>query len=75
MQRGELVIRMPGNSLRDVELQALKLALDLTDGRVVRAAELLGITRHALRRKLDKHGLNDRRASSQPASLDCDAFI
>ncbi len=57
----EVVIRLPGSSLREIELQALRLALHLTGGRVVRAAELLGITRHALRRKLEKYGLNELR--------------
>jgi len=58
----ELVIRLPGSSLREIEIEALRLALKLSEGRVVRAAELLGITRHALRRKLEKFGLNDLRA-------------
>lgn len=71
-RRGELVIRLPGNSLREIELQALRLALELTDGRIVRAAELLGITRHALRRKLEKHGLNDLRRASQRPDDDSD---
>lgn len=57
----EIVIRMPGSSLREIEAQALKLALRLSGGRVVRASELLGITRHALRRKLEKFGLNGLR--------------
>ncbi len=58
----ELVIRLPGSSLREIEVQALRLALRLSGGRIVRASELLGITRHALRRKLEKFGLNDLRA-------------
>jgi DNA-binding NtrC family response regulator len=58
----ELVIRLPGSSLREIEIEALRLALKLADGRIVRASELLGITRHALRRKLEKFGLNDLRA-------------
>ena len=74
-RRGELVIRLPGNSLREIELQALRLALELTDGRIVRAAELLGITRHALRRKLEKHGLNDLRRTAQRTDDDDDAVI
>jgi len=73
-RRGELMIRLPGNSLREIELQALRLALELTDGRIVRAAELLGITRHALRRKLEKHGLNDLRRTAQRTDDD-DAYI
>jgi DNA-binding NtrC family response regulator len=59
--RAEIVIRLPGSSLREIELQALKLALKLTGGRVVRASELLGITRHALRRKIEKFGLEEMR--------------
>lgn len=61
----EVVIRMPGSSLREIELQALRLALRLTGGRVVRASELLGITRHALRRKIEKFGLEELRHSSR----------
>jgi DNA-binding NtrC family response regulator len=59
----ELVIRLPGSSLREIEIEALRLALRIADGRIVRASELLGITRHALRRKLEKFGLNDLRAT------------
>lgn len=61
----ELVIRLPGSSLREIEIEALRLALRLSEGRIVRASELLGITRHALRRKLEKFGLNDLRAPNQ----------
>lgn len=57
----ELVIRMPGSSLREIEMAALRLALKISGGRVVRASELLGITRHALRRKLEKFGLTELR--------------
>ena len=60
-EESELVIRLPGSSLREIEIQALRLALKLSGGRVVRASEMLGITRHALRRKLEKFGLNDLR--------------
>lgn len=59
---GELTVRLPGASLREIELEVLRLALQITRGRVVKTAELLGITRHALRRKLEKHGLGDLRA-------------
>ena len=59
---GELSIRFPGASLREIELRVLETVLRLTGGRVVRAAEILGITRHALRRKLEKHNLGDLRA-------------
>lgn len=61
----ELVIRLPGSSLREIEVQALRLALRMSGGRIVRASELLGITRHALRRKLEKFGLNDLRAPNE----------
>ena len=59
----EIVIRLPGSSLREIEIQALRAALKLSEGRIVKASELLGITRHALRRKLEKFGLNDLRAT------------
>jgi DNA-binding NtrC family response regulator len=65
----ELVIRLPGSSLREIEIEALRLALRLADGRIVRASELLGITRHALRRKLEKFGLNDLRAPGPEAEI------
>ncbi|GEM_PF-1295101 len=61
VDQAEVVIRLPGSSLREIEVQALRLALKLSGGRIVRASELLGITRHALRRKLEKFGLNDLR--------------
>jgi len=74
--QAEVVIRLPGSSLREIELQAIKLALRIASGRLVRASELLGITRHALRRKLEKYGLNDLRARPHPGSDDSDdAFI
>lgn len=57
----ELIIRLPGSSLREIELQAIRLSLKIAGGRLVRAAELLGITRHALRRKLEKYGLDNLR--------------
>jgi DNA-binding NtrC family response regulator len=60
-EQAEVVIRLPGSSLREIEVQALRLALRISGGRIVRASELLGITRHALRRKLEKFGLNDLR--------------
>lgn len=71
-----LVIRMPGSSLRDIELQAIRLALRIADGRLVRAADLLGVTRHALRRKLEKYGLQDLRTAprSEPTPPD-EGFI
>jgi hypothetical protein len=63
----EFVVRLPGVSLREVELGTLRLALDLADGRIIRAAELLGITRHALRRKLEKFGLHARHDGREDA--------
>ncbi len=57
---GVLHVRLPGASLREIEIKAIRLALELADGRIVRAAELLGITRHALRRKIDKFGVDAR---------------
>ena len=62
---GVLHVRLPGASLREIEVKAITLALQLADGRIVRAAELLGITRHALRRKIDKFGVATRPALVQ----------
>ncbi len=64
-------IRLPGSSLREIEIKAITLALRLADHRIVRAAELLGITRHALRRKIDKFGLSD----AQTEALDPETSI
>jgi len=71
-ESSELVIRMPGSSLREIEMAALRLALKISGGRVVRASELLGITRHALRRKLEKFGLTELRARFDNAESDLD---
>jgi DNA-binding NtrC family response regulator len=67
---GEVVIRLPGSSLRDIEHQAIRVALHLTNGRLGRAADLLGITRHALRRKLDKYGLAELRDVARDSNRD-----
>lgn len=69
----ELIIRLPGSSLREIEIEALRLALRLSDGRIVRASELLGITRHALRRKLEKFGLKEARGSGSEAEVEAEA--
>ena len=60
-----------GLSLREIEIKAITLALELADNRIVRAAELLGITRHALRRKIDKFGV----VQNESANLDPDGSI
>ncbi|MEE9382146.1 MAG: helix-turn-helix domain-containing protein [Nannocystaceae bacterium] len=65
----EIVIRLPGSSLREIEVQTLRLALKLSAGRIVRASELLGITRHALRRKLEKFGLNSLRQQYEHGAM------
>jgi DNA-binding NtrC family response regulator len=69
VEAGELLIRLPGSSLRDIELQVLRLALRLAGGRVVRASELLGITRHTLRRKLTKYGLRELQRTAPTARV------
>ncbi len=56
--RVEFSVQLPGQSLFEIEGRALSCALAAGGGRVVRTAEILGITRHALRRKLAKHGLS-----------------
>ena len=44
-------------NLNVLEKEAIERALRRADGNITRAAELLGITRFALYRKLDKLGL------------------
>ena len=44
-------------NLSILEKEAIERALRRADGNITRAAELLGITRFALYRKLDKLGL------------------
>lgn len=43
-------------NLRDAERRLCKMALE-TGGSIVEAAQLLGITRHALKRRIIKHGI------------------
>lgn len=52
-------IRLPpeGLSLEEVEITLIRQALDRAGGNKTRAAELLGLTRHTLLYRLEKHGL------------------
>jgi Fis family transcriptional regulator len=43
--------------LREVEEPLLKAVLDYTEGNQVRAADILGINRGTLRKKLRLHGI------------------
>ncbi len=47
-----------GLVLREVEQPLLKAVLDYTDGNQSRAADILGINRGTLRKKLKLHGLS-----------------
>lgn len=44
-------------NLEELERTAIRRALEQADGNLSAAAELLGITRYALYRKIDKHGI------------------
>lgn len=44
-------------NLEELERKAIRRALEQTNGSMQMAAELLGITRYALYRKIDKHGI------------------
>jgi len=46
-----------GISLEDLEKSLLEQALDRARNNQTRAAQLLGISRHTLRYRLEKHGL------------------
>jgi DNA-binding NtrC family response regulator len=52
----EILIRLPGASLLEMEVQMIRAALRLTGGRLRPTADMLGITRHALRRKIQRYG-------------------
>jgi len=57
-----------GIALAAVEKELIRQAMALADGNQTRAAELLGIERDALRRRLVKHGLLDGIAGPPPAA-------
>jgi transcriptional regulator of acetoin/glycerol metabolism len=44
-------------NLEELERIAIRRALEQSNGNLSAAAELLGITRYALYRKIDKHGI------------------
>ena len=44
-------------NLEDIERLAIRKALEQANGNMKQASELLGITRYALYRKIDKHGI------------------
>ncbi len=44
-------------NLQELERQAVQRALQLSEGHLNQAAEMLGITRYALYRKIEKLGL------------------
>ena len=48
---------MESLNLETLERQAIKRAVSLSNGNLTQAAEMLGITRFALYRKIDKLGL------------------
>lgn len=44
-------------NLEELEREAITQAIAIAEGNMSRAAELLGITRYALYRKMEKHGI------------------
>lgn len=52
--------------LQQVEKPLLKTVLDYCDGNQSRAAEILGINRNTLRKKLARHNLTDKSTRTQP---------
>ena len=44
-------------NLEELERQTIRRALEQSNGNLSMAAELLGITRYSLYRKIDKHGI------------------
>jgi len=55
-----------GDSLRDIEIAAIRRALDQTKGNLTRAARLLEITRRALTYRLEKYDIQVERHRGRP---------
>ena len=55
---GEAAAHLDQMTLEDAERLLIQKALDKSDGNVSLAAEDLGLSRSALYRRLEKHGLN-----------------
>ena len=53
-----------GARLDEIERRAIERALELHPGNLTRVAKELGISRQALYRRLEKHGMSDRSANS-----------
>jgi DNA-binding NtrC family response regulator len=67
---GRIEMELPTGSvtLDEVELALIEATLRRTRGNVSRAAELMGISRGALRNKIDQHKINPR-SFARPAAL------
>jgi DNA-binding NtrC family response regulator len=75
-QRGTATVETAGGAdsgpsqaapAEDAERQAIRAALAKTGGKVAPAAELLGLSRHALHRRLKRHGLRGSAAEGESA--------
>jgi DNA-binding NtrC family response regulator len=61
------VLPLEGVQLEELEKTLLRQALERTRGNKTHAARLLGISRDALRYRVDKHGLEDTGSPSEPS--------
>ncbi|HUI05500.1 MAG TPA: sigma-54 dependent transcriptional regulator [Verrucomicrobiae bacterium] len=70
-KNGKWVVELPGRgvALAEVERELVLQAMERAGGNQTRAAELLGIERDALRRRLVKYGLLD--AAGEPSAATC----
>jgi DNA-binding NtrC family response regulator len=57
VQANETNKSLPLQTLEETEKQLINQAMDKTDGQVIEAAKLLGISRNALYRRMEKHGI------------------
>lgn len=62
-----ILLPAEGLSLEAVEVALIRQALERANGNKTRAAELLGVTRHTLLYRLEKHGLDGRDGVGAPA--------
>ena len=72
-RRGKWIIELPaaGVALVDVERELVLQSMERAGGNQTHAAELLGIERDALRRRLSKYGLLEQASESSSSAMLC----
>lgn len=68
MKEPKPLLKFDTYNLQTIERTAIEIALN-TAGSIAEAAKLLGLTRHAVKRRIVKHGIRWSRASSQQETM------